>query len=124
MTNRTMYLFHMGDIYQQKKEIDKAITEYEAESKISPTNFKVFFNLGVLYRQSGKLQDSIQSFQKALQLNNQFYPTYYQLAEVYLVTNSNLDEALRLVDFANQQMPSREGDLLRQAIAKKLGKIQ
>ena len=66
------------------------------------------------------MQNSIQSFQKALQLNNRFYPTYYQLAEVYLITNSNLDEALRLVELANQQTPTREGELLRQTIAKKL----
>jgi tetratricopeptide (TPR) repeat protein len=124
MPNRPMAHFHMGAIYQQKKEFDKAIAEYEAESNITPNNFKVFFNLGVLYRQSGKLQDSIQSFQKALQLNEQFYPTYYQLAELYLMTNSNLDEALRLVDLANQRMPNKEGDQLRQAIANKLGKIQ
>jgi arylsulfatase A-like enzyme/Tfp pilus assembly protein PilF len=124
MPNRPMAHFHMGAIYQQKKEFDKAIAEYEAESNITPNNFKVFFNLGVLYRQSGKLQDSIQSFQKALQLNEQFYPTYYQLAELYLMTNSNLDEALRLVDLANQRMPNKEGDRLRQAIANKLGKIQ
>jgi arylsulfatase A-like enzyme/Tfp pilus assembly protein PilF len=122
--NRPMAHFHMGAIYQQKKEFDKAIAEFEAEAKISPKNFKVFFNLGVLFRQSGKLQDSIQSFQKALQLNDQFYPTYYQLAEVYLITNSNLEEALRLVELANQRMPSNEGDLLRKTIAKKLGKIQ
>ncbi|MCI0446578.1 tetratricopeptide repeat protein, partial [bacterium] len=119
MPNRPMTHFHMGAIYQQKKEFDNAIAEYEAESKISPNNFKVFFNLGVLYRNSGQLQDSIQSFQKALQLNNQFYPTYYQLAEVYLITNSNLDEALRLVELANQHMPTKEGELLRQTIVKK-----
>lgn len=124
MPNRPMAHFHMGAIYQQKKEFDKARAEYEAEAKISPNNFKVFFNLGVLYRQAGKLQDSIQSFQKALQLNNQFYPSYYQLAELYLITNSNLEEALRLVDFANQRMPNKEGDQLKQAIARKLGKIQ
>jgi arylsulfatase A-like enzyme/Tfp pilus assembly protein PilF len=124
MPNRPMTHFHLGAIYQRKKEYDKAISEYEAESRISPNNFKVFFNLGVLYRHSGQVQDSIQSFQKALQLNNQFYPTYYQLAELYLITNSNLDEALRLAELANQRMPTREGDLLRQAIAKRLGKIQ
>src|SRR4029079_10855682 len=114
MPNRPMTHFHMGAIYQQKNEFDKAIAEYEAESKINPNNFKAFFNLGVLYRHSGQLQNSIQSFQKALQLNNRFYPTYYQLAEVYLITNSNLDEALRLVELANQQAPTREGELLRQ----------
>jgi tetratricopeptide (TPR) repeat protein len=118
MPNRPMTHFHMGAIYQQKKEFDKAIAEYEAESKISPNNFKVFYNLGVLYRHSGQLQNSIQFFQKALQLNNQFYPTYYQLAEVYLITNSNLDEALRLVELANQHMPTKEGELLRQTIVK------
>jgi arylsulfatase A-like enzyme/Tfp pilus assembly protein PilF len=124
MPDRPMAHFHMGAIYQQKKQSDKAIAEYETEAKISPKNFKVFFNLGVLYRQTGKLQDSIQSFQKALQLNDHFYPTYYQLAQLYLITNSNLEEALRLVEFANQRMPSNEGDLLRQTIARKLGKIQ
>lgn len=124
MPNRPMAHFHMGAIYQQKNEIDKAIAEFQAESKVSPNDFKTFYNLGSLYRQSGKLQASIQSFQKALQLNNQFYPTYFQLAEVYLVTNSNLDEALRLVEVANQRMPSKEGEELRQAIAKRLRKIQ
>jgi arylsulfatase A-like enzyme/Tfp pilus assembly protein PilF len=122
--NRSMAHFHMGAIYQQKNELDKAIAEYEAESRISPNNFKVFFNLGVLYRQSQKLQDSIQSFQKALQLNPEFYPTYYQLAELYLITNSNLDQALRLVDLANQRMPTKEGDSLRQAIVKRRSEIQ
>jgi arylsulfatase A-like enzyme/tetratricopeptide (TPR) repeat protein len=120
MPNRPMTHFHLGAIYQQKNESDKAIAEYQAESKISPNDFRTFFNLGVLYRHSGQLQDSIQSFQKAIQLNNQFYPTYYQLAEVYLITNNHLDEALRLVEFANQRMPSREGELLRQTIAKKI----
>ncbi len=119
MPNRPMTHFHMGAIYQQKKEFDKAIAEYEAESKISPNNFKVFFNLGVLYRSLGRLQDSILPFQKALQLNSQFYPTYYQLAEVYLITNSNLEEALRLVELANQHMPTKEGEQLRQTIVKK-----
>ena len=40
-------------------------------------------------------------------------------AEVYLITNSNLDEALRLVELANQHMPTKEGELLRQTIVKK-----
>ncbi len=117
---RPMLHFRLAAVYEQKKEFDKAILQYQEESKINPNNYNAFFKLGVLYRQMGRVENAIECFRKALQINNQFYPAYYQLAEAFLFTNSNLDEALRLVETANQQMPSKQGELLSKAIAKKL----
>jgi len=68
----------------------------------------------------GRLQDAIDCFRKAIEINEQFYPAYYVLAEAYLSGNTNLEEALRLIETATRLSPSKQGDLLLQAIRKKL----
>ena len=118
--DRAMLHFHLGDIYEARGQSDAARTEYMEEIKVAPKNYQAFFKLGLLYGRTGRLQDAIDCFRKAIEIDQQFYPAYYALAEAYLSGNTNLEEALRLTETATRSLPSKQGDLLLQAIRKRL----
>jgi tetratricopeptide (TPR) repeat protein len=121
---RPMLHFHLAVIHEAKKEFDAAAREYAEETGIDPNNANAFLNLGVLYRKSGRLQEAISCFRRVIQLNEQFYPAYYRLAEVYLAANTNLEDALRLVETAAHQAPAKDSQVLLQAIRRKLKERQ
>jgi tetratricopeptide (TPR) repeat protein len=74
----------------------------------------------LLYRRSNRLDEARTCFKNAIQINEQFYPAYYQLAEAHLASNQNLEEALRLVEKANSHTFDQRGESLKQAILRKL----
>jgi len=118
--SRAMLHLHLGDVYGARQQYDAAKTEYLEEIKVAPKNYQAFFKLGLLHGRMGQLQNAIDCFRKAIEINEQFYPAYYALAEAYLAANTNLEEALRLTETATRLSPNKQGDLLLQAIRKRL----
>jgi tetratricopeptide (TPR) repeat protein len=105
--------FRAGDLKKSEEEVNRAI-------QYTPRRAILYFHLGNIYRNANDMDRSVQSFRKAIQMNPRFYPAYYALAETYYVTNTNLEEALRLTEAVNQALPNAQGQQLADAIRKKL----
>jgi arylsulfatase A-like enzyme/tetratricopeptide (TPR) repeat protein len=105
--------FAMGDSIQSESTLKKAI-------ELDPKNFNAYLTLGLLYRRSNRLEEATTCFKNAIQINDEFYPAYYQLAEAHLASNKNLEEALRLIEKANSHTYDQRGESLKQAILNKL----
>ena len=105
--------FKTGDTAQSKLDLEESV---KADSK----NYQAWWKLGALYRQEKRFQDAIQCFEKAIELNEQFYPAYYSLSALYLATDTKLQEALRLVEKANAEEGTKQGEQIRAAIVAKL----
>ena len=48
-------LYYLGRIYQERKQVDKALPLFEKVHKLDPTYSEVFLNLGTLYGEKGDL---------------------------------------------------------------------
>ncbi|HEY9074102.1 MAG TPA: tetratricopeptide repeat protein, partial [Desulfobaccales bacterium] len=48
-------LYYLGRIYQEGKQIDKALPLFEKAHKLNPTYSEVYLNLGTLYGEKGDL---------------------------------------------------------------------
>ena len=90
--------------------------------KLWPANFQAWHRLGTIYRGSNRIPAAIEAFRKAIQANEEFYPAYFGLAESYLATNTNLQEALQLAETANRMAPKNRQEELVSAILQKLQK--
>jgi tetratricopeptide (TPR) repeat protein len=83
-------------------------------------NFEAWWKLGSLYWQQKRAPEAIDCFRNAIRANDQFYPAYYALSDAYLVTNTNLLEALRLAQTAMEKSPSKGGEQLLAAIRERM----
>lgn len=105
--------FKTGDRQQSMKDLEES-------TKADPKNYEAWWKLGSLYQQEGRLPDAIDCHKKSIATNKEFYPAYFSLSALYLATNTNLEEALRLVETAAKKQPGKEAEQLRAAIRAKL----
>ena len=107
--------FKTGDPAQSKLDLEES-------TKADPENYEAWWKLGSLYMEARRMEDAARCFEKAIALNAQFYPAYYSLAALYLVTDQKLNEALLLVEKANQADKNKQGEQLRAAILARMKK--
>jgi beta-barrel assembly-enhancing protease len=48
-------LYYLGRIYQERKQVDKALPLFEKVHKLNPTYSEVYYNLGTLYGEKGQM---------------------------------------------------------------------
>ena len=117
---RSKLLEKLSEIRFKTGNEQQSRIDLEESTKADPKNYEAWWKLGSIYRQEKRLPDAIQCFKTSIQLNQEFYPAYYSLAGVYLVSGTNLTEALNLVDRATQKNPDKKAAELRAAILAKL----
>jgi len=105
--------FRTGDLKKSEECVQQAI-------QLTPNRAILYFHLGNIYRRANDMDRSVQSFRKAIEMDGTFYQAYYALAETFYVMNTNLDEALKLTETANHAVPNQQGEMLLEAILKKL----
>jgi tetratricopeptide (TPR) repeat protein len=66
-----------GNVYTDKGQYDKAISEYTKALKIKPTYAEAYYNRGYTYTIKGKYDDAIRDFDKALELNPKYAKAYH-----------------------------------------------
>jgi len=96
---------YLAQFYFYKKEIDKAITLYEAIVKLHPNYFDTRYLLGYLYDEKGERKKAIQTWKKILEDNPNHIDTLNALGYVYAEEGIELDKAEEMIKKALEKDP-------------------
>ena len=80
--------YTLGQIYDLRDDIQKAILEYETASKLDPSNYFIHLKLGIDYARLKLFDKSITSLKRAHKYNTEEQQSHYLLALIY----SNMGE--------------------------------
>jgi arylsulfatase A-like enzyme/tetratricopeptide (TPR) repeat protein len=117
---RSKLLEKLSEIRIKSGELQEGMKNLQDATKEDAGNFEAWWKLGSLYWQQKRAPEAIDCFRNAIRANDQFYPAYYALSDAYLVTNTNLLEALRLAQTAMEKSPSKGGEQLLAAIRERM----
>jgi tetratricopeptide (TPR) repeat protein len=79
--------FMLGEFYLFKSDTAKALSEFEQERQISPTNAAVYDRLGDVYTRTGQYQLAQESLAKAISLDTSSTGPFIQMGKVLLRRN-------------------------------------
>ena len=100
--------FNLALLAEQRGDLPGAEREYFEELKAHPDSFKAAFNLSRLYEQIGDREGQIGALKQSIESNPRFGEGYIFLAQAYLESGTNLDEAIRLARKGLEYAPRSE----------------
>src|SRR5207249_7082547 len=86
----------LAQVYEQRADMPNAISEYEKEVDLDPTNSETYTNLGLLYAKVHNFEKGAYCFEQTLRLRPGDPRASFWLAEMYVGLNRNYDQALQL----------------------------
>jgi tetratricopeptide (TPR) repeat protein len=95
----------LGLAYEKDGELDNAIREYRAAAKRLPV---AYFYLGNAHFQKNELDQAEKYYKRAIKEDSQNADAHNNLAWLYFVRRTNLDEAEELVLKAIELNPSKQ----------------
>ena len=98
--NNTEYLMKLGSLFQSSNRLLEALQIYGKVSQIEPDNIISRWNTGVISMQLKQFNNAEKVFKKVIKLAPKFSGGYRELAHLYLITGTNLSEAMKLVKTA------------------------
>ncbi len=109
----------LGGIYMQQKHFAVAETEFlkAANNALYQTPEKAYHNLGNLYQLQDKNEQAQPCYHKAIELNQDYFPSHYELSQLYFKIN-DFENAYKEIETARQLSPKHPGAWLQ------LGKIE
>ena len=99
----------LAEIYQSRREIDKAIFHYETVIRKQPEFTRAYIQLGLLYEGEVKEAKARALYEKALEIDPDFAPAANNLAYMLAQTGEDPDRALYLARKAKAQLPDNPG---------------
>jgi tetratricopeptide (TPR) repeat protein len=97
----------LGQLYQRHMLFDRAESEYRASLALNETD-GAWIELGLLFIQEKRLPEAEHAFSRAIQLSEDPFDLYRELAQVEL-SMQHPDAALRAFDGATSSSPYRNG---------------
>ncbi len=98
--NNTEYLMKLGSMFQSSNRLPDALHIYGRVNQIEPDNILSRWNTGVISMQLKQFNDAEKVFKKVITLDPKFSGGYRELAHLYLITGTNLSEAMKLAKTA------------------------
>jgi ribosomal protein S12 methylthiotransferase accessory factor len=100
---KTSLLFHIGVVYYQNKQYDKAVRKLEQSVYAGEQKTKVaFFQIGMCFQNLGRHSEAVNNFQKALALAEQDDEDLWQIYYRAGLSYSALGEHETALDFLNK----------------------
>ena len=96
---------NLGVAYEKRGEFDSAIKQYRLAARKLPV---AYLYLGNAYFQKNELDEAEEFYKEAIERQAHNADAYNNLAWLYYVKGSNLDEAERLVQKALELNPSKK----------------
>ncbi|MEE8398799.1 MAG: tetratricopeptide repeat protein [Desulfobacterales bacterium] len=100
-----VYFLYLGDIYEETRELEKAINTLRKGLEIDPDNVRLRFRLGTIYDQWGMKAASLEEMKAVIQIDPQHANALNYLGYTYADSGENLDEAERLIKAALKHKP-------------------
>lgn len=107
--------FFLGELYRSKKQIDTALTQYEAV-KTGGKLLNARASIASLLNQQGKLTEALQSLQSDRALYPDFAIQLYTAESSLLADNKQYEESLRVLSEALQKHPGNTAILYNRAM--------
>lgn len=79
----TMVLINRGSIYQEQKQFDKALSDFNEAVKLSPKSSFAYNNRGYLNQITERIEEAISDFEKSIELDQANHQAYVNLVAVY-----------------------------------------
>lgn len=100
----------LGTVYMQQQKFSLAQTEFlkACENPLYQTPEKAYHNLGNLYTRQEKLEQARACYLKAIELNQNYFPSHYELSRLYL-NASQFDLATQEIEKAKKIAPEHPG---------------
>jgi type IV pilus biogenesis/stability protein PilW len=86
-------LFNQGVLYQNQREMTKAIQTYQRVIELDPAYFEAYNNLGLLYQEIGDFDRARQAYQKAIEINPRYEKALNNLGILFYLKD-RYEEAL------------------------------
>lgn len=103
----TRVLNNLGNLYSEKKELDKAAEIYKKAIENQKDNpfAQPYYNLGNIYRDQGKINEAISEYKKAIGVDPRFSFAYQNLAVVY-ASRGELRDAASMLEKYKELKPA------------------
>ncbi|NIP52175.1 MAG: tetratricopeptide repeat protein [Phycisphaerae bacterium] len=98
--NNTEYLMKLGFLFQSSNRLQDALKMYLKAAEIEPDNMVSRLNAGVVSMQLKQYGNSEKIFREVIKSAPKLSNGYRELAHLYLMTGTNLSEALKLAKTA------------------------
>lgn len=95
--NNALVFNLLGQIYQDKKDFDKSITNYNKAISLYPHVYLFYYNLAFAKINSGDFISAIPDLEKVIELAPGFVDAYITLSKIQLNLR-NFDEALEIIN--------------------------
>lgn len=73
----------LGNILNEKGQIEEAIVCYKKVIQIKPHDFGSYYNLGNIYKNKGELDEALRFYLRSIELNPSFVGPYNNVANIY-----------------------------------------
>jgi tetratricopeptide (TPR) repeat protein len=97
-----------GNLYQNLKQYELALEDYETALKLKPNFTEAYFNQGNCYKDLNQHQEAIESYKKAIASNPKYYTAYTNMG-MCLQNLQRFDEALECFNKAIEIEPNYFG---------------
>jgi tetratricopeptide (TPR) repeat protein len=74
---------HLGLIYANRREPQKAIDAYRKALEMSPLSFRAWYQLGLVYASDLKFKEAIEAYEKVVEINPRFTDAYLGLGSAH-----------------------------------------
>jgi len=103
-----------ANIYRTEQKYDLAAQEYEALTKIVPTERKPMtaYNMGFMYQTAKQFDSAFVAFEQAIKLNENLYRAYYQYARTAVFSKKNVAQGIKYLEhYLKNTEKLRENDV-------------
>jgi putative PEP-CTERM system TPR-repeat lipoprotein len=95
----------LGQLYAKQRRLQEAVEKYREVVKRNPKSVTASTMVGMLLESLGRLEEAEKQYQQVLGIDSHAAVAANNLAYLYASSDRKLDEALRLAQTAQQQLP-------------------
>ena len=103
--------YTLAQVMEAKRDLNGAVEYYKKELDNSPDNFFAAFGAGEALKNNGAYNQAIPFFKKAIDIQPGFRPSYLMIANYYVETGNQLQDAVELCNTVIDMQPPDESTI-------------
>ncbi len=115
MTNEAKKLFKAAETARKTGDYTGAIAKFDEALKLSP-HPQIYFRRGVALMKAHKLDDAIESYKKAIEMDSNYFQSYFMMAQVYY----SKKEYQKAIDYFEKTAEVSKSKTIKKKVAKNI----